>query len=421
MADLPNCPRGRTEEYLADMAGISDSAPDKPWSRKEAYLNAINEHVEDIEQEIEDLKNNPDVVDIVDTYANLQAYDTSKLTDKDVIRVLNDETHDGNSTYYRYNKATDAFTYIGSSKTYSAFVGTDGSEAGSEGLVPAPAVTDADKYLKSDGTWATVDAGPTVVQTIGKSTTDVMSQKAVSDTVFYNSGNTYTRENIRIGHTNMVGYQSTSIGYNQTFGNLAFSVAIGANSSAGNDGVVIVGNSAVANKPGAVAIGYGSSATTKGEMNIGTTSTGYGYASSNYRLLSGLYDPQSAHDAATKGYVDGKNLVFYMSVDPAVTASQVSVYSDASCTTPISLRTFFSALRDGKSVCLQYRDGSGEEDHLSSFQIVTSRLTNVDTEDAYNEVSPYAIYYVGSGWKRIGADAVDPDATTGAFNIASQS
>lgn len=299
MADLPNCPRGRTEEYLADMAGLSDSAPDKPWSRKEAYLNAINEHVEDIEQEIEDLKNNPDVADIVDTYADLQAYDTSKLTDKDVIRVLNDETHDGNSTYYRYDKATGAFTYIGSSKTYSAFVGTDGSEAGSEGLVPAPAVTDADKYLKSDGTWATVNTGPTVVQTIGKSTTDVMSQKAVSDTVFYNSGNTYTRENIRIGHTNMVGYRSTSIGYNQTFGNLAFSVAIGANSSAGNDGVVIVGNSAVANKPGAVAIGYGSSATTKGEMNIGTSNTGYGYNSSNYRLLTGVYDGQQLHDAAT--------------------------------------------------------------------------------------------------------------------------
>lgn len=114
MATLPNCPRGRTEEYLADIAGISDSAPDKPWSRKEAYLNAINEHVEDIEQEIEDLKNNPDVADIVDTYADLQAYDTSKLTDKDVIRVLNDETHNNESTYYRYSKASDSWTYIGS-------------------------------------------------------------------------------------------------------------------------------------------------------------------------------------------------------------------------------------------------------------------------------------------------------------------
>lgn len=72
------------------------------------------EAVEEIREEIEELKNNPDVVDIVNTYADLQAYDKSKLTDKDIIRVLNDETHNGESTYYRYSKATNQFTYIGS-------------------------------------------------------------------------------------------------------------------------------------------------------------------------------------------------------------------------------------------------------------------------------------------------------------------
>lgn len=35
------------------------------------------------------------------------------MTDKDIIRVLNDETHDGYSTYYRYTKSTDTWTYIG--------------------------------------------------------------------------------------------------------------------------------------------------------------------------------------------------------------------------------------------------------------------------------------------------------------------
>lgn len=33
------------------------------------------------------------------------------------------------------------------------FTGTDGTTAGTAGLVPAPATTDADKFLKSDGTW----------------------------------------------------------------------------------------------------------------------------------------------------------------------------------------------------------------------------------------------------------------------------
>ena len=37
--------------------------------------------------------------------------------------------------------------------TYSNFVGTDGTAAGTAGLVPAPATTDAGKFLKADGTW----------------------------------------------------------------------------------------------------------------------------------------------------------------------------------------------------------------------------------------------------------------------------
>lgn len=44
--------------------------------------------------------------------------------------------------------------------TYSAFTGATGSVAGSAGLVPAPATTDNDKYLKGDGTWA--EAGGSV-------------------------------------------------------------------------------------------------------------------------------------------------------------------------------------------------------------------------------------------------------------------
>lgn len=150
-----------------------------------------------IEQEIEDLRNEPDVVDIVGTYADLQAYNTSDLGDKDIIRVLVDETHDDESTYYRWNKTPQTWTYIGAidgyytkdqtdtllsgkqdvltagtnvqissqnvisatDTTYSDFTGTDGTAAGTSGLVPAPATTDAGKFLKADGTWGTVQAG----------------------------------------------------------------------------------------------------------------------------------------------------------------------------------------------------------------------------------------------------------------------
>ena len=43
--------------------------------------------------------------------------------------------------------------------TYSTFTGTDGTSAGAAGLVPAPATTDAGKFLKADGTWATAGGG----------------------------------------------------------------------------------------------------------------------------------------------------------------------------------------------------------------------------------------------------------------------
>ena len=39
--------------------------------------------------------------------------------------------------------------------TYSDFTGTDGTSAGTHGLVPAPATTDAGKFLRADGSWAT--------------------------------------------------------------------------------------------------------------------------------------------------------------------------------------------------------------------------------------------------------------------------
>lgn len=146
-----------------------------------------------IEQEIEDLRNEPDVVDIVGTYADLQAYDTSDLGDKDIIRVLVDETHDDESTYYRWNKTPQTWTYIGAIEgyytraqtdalldekqdtltaganvqinnnvisatdtTYTHFTGATASTDGVQGLVPGPLAGDEAKFLKADGTWGDI-------------------------------------------------------------------------------------------------------------------------------------------------------------------------------------------------------------------------------------------------------------------------
>lgn len=157
-----------------------------------------------LQGQIDAISASSDVTDIVGTYADLQAYDTSKLKDNDIVKVLQDESQNDETTYYRWSTSTETFTLIGeegpyytkasadtkfqdkltaganisidanneisaTDTTYSNFTGTDGVDAGTSGLVPAPATTDAGKYLKADGTWAEVEGGgggggPTEIQ-----------------------------------------------------------------------------------------------------------------------------------------------------------------------------------------------------------------------------------------------------------------
>lgn len=366
----------KTDQYL-DIAANGTRA-DLPSStccetRSQTLIRGVAERIMDVEDKVEEIINNPDVVDIVATYADLQAYDVTHLHNKDVIRVLADETHDGNSTYYRLTKPGNTWTYIGMSKAYSDFVGTDGTTAGTSGLVPAPSTTDAGKFLKADGTWDDAGSSVNIVQTTGTSQTDVMSQNATTNMVF---SDTSTRNTVSIGYSNSPGNVASQsnilIGrQNKTMGDSNKNVVIGYNSQAGDSTTsgytvshaVVIGeeagasvamqpftdnkhhygvnigyqakgaNSAVAigrqaNSLGSangaglsgvaigrsssnlgkysVALGAFSKADTKGQVDISTlaTTNTNGYNNSQYRLLTGLYDPQSAHDAATKGYVD---------------------------------------------------------------------------------------------------------------------
>lgn len=93
---------------------------------------------------------------------------------------------------------------------------------------------------------------------------------------------------------------------------------IGAQSNASGQSAIAIGTSASATAQGSVAIGSYSSSSTVGVMGIGTSNTGYGYSSSNYRLLTGLYDGQSAHDAATVGQINA-------TIDAINTALNVSI------------------------------------------------------------------------------------------------
>lgn len=99
---------------------------------------------------------------------------------------LNNTTGELTATDTTYTAGTNVSISSGNvisatDTTYSNFVGTDGTAAGTAGLVPAPATTDAGKFLKADGTWDTAGSSVNVVQTTGTSTTDVMSQNAVTN------------------------------------------------------------------------------------------------------------------------------------------------------------------------------------------------------------------------------------------------
>lgn len=347
-----------------------------------------------LQGQIDAISASSDVTDIVGTYAELQAYDTSTLGDNDIIKVLQDESRNDETTYYRWSTTTQTFTLIGeegpyytkgqadgrfvaqttyttdkaaleaaigakqdeltagnnvqisgnvisaTDTTYSDFTGTDGQTAGAAGLVPAPAATDADKFLKSDGTWDTAGGGSSVnvVQTTGTSTTDVMSQDATTKMIWPNvaskpgvfvigsgiaptisSSTTYA---IGIGSDTFyqrgVGNNAVSIGRRTTAGGVD-DIAIGeyadAGSSSGYNNVaigdssqtgqqaqycVVLGSNASTQAGPAkysVALGAYAKATRSGEVNIGVPGRTNGYNSTAYRVLGGVHAAVDDHDA----------------------------------------------------------------------------------------------------------------------------
>lgn len=79
----------------------------------------------DLQEQIDAIVASSDVKDIVSTYAELEAYDTTKLGDKDIIKVLADETYDDAESYYRWSTSAEEFSYIGSVGPYYTQAETD--------------------------------------------------------------------------------------------------------------------------------------------------------------------------------------------------------------------------------------------------------------------------------------------------------
>lgn len=76
------------------------------------------------------------------------------ISDENVISATNTTYTAGSNV-----SISDQNVISATDTTYSNFTGTDGTSAGVSGLVPAPATTDAGKFLKADGTWDTAGGG----------------------------------------------------------------------------------------------------------------------------------------------------------------------------------------------------------------------------------------------------------------------
>ena len=194
----------------------------------------------------------------------------------------------------------------------TSFVGTDGQTAGAQGLVPAPATTDADKFLKSDGTWATAGGGgPTVVQTTGSSTTDVMSQDATTKMIWQDvAGGSKV---IRIGNNSTDNYAFNTINIGAQYARSGDGIVIGSGATlyANAGGSVVIGSQAKTpftggSYYGSVALGYqsGGNITASGMVDVGSTNSSYGYDNTNYRLITGVHNAVGDHDAVTLGQLN---------------------------------------------------------------------------------------------------------------------
>lgn len=71
-----------------------------------------------LQSQIDAITNSSDVVDILASYQSLINYNTESLGDNDVIKVMQDATHDNAISYYRWDLEEQTWSYIGSQGPY---------------------------------------------------------------------------------------------------------------------------------------------------------------------------------------------------------------------------------------------------------------------------------------------------------------
>ena len=129
--DLTNY--SKTSEFASvAFSGDYDDLLDKPDLSVYATTTALGDETTartnadlGLQEQIDGITASTDVVDIVGTYTELQNYDTSHLGNNDIIKVLQDSTHNDAMTYYRWNKNGSQWVYVGQEGPYYTKSETD--------------------------------------------------------------------------------------------------------------------------------------------------------------------------------------------------------------------------------------------------------------------------------------------------------
>lgn len=120
---------------------------------RDAIKNVVDTAANELQEQIDAITSASDVFDVVGTYAQLQAYDTSTVPVNDIIKVLQDETRNNAMTYYRWNGTS--WVFIGAEGPYYTVSEVDQTFA-TKAQLPGIATTSQVGLVKPDGQSVTV-------------------------------------------------------------------------------------------------------------------------------------------------------------------------------------------------------------------------------------------------------------------------
>ena len=242
---------GATFLYSSDGTFVRIANRDELIRLIEAEAETRQEADEDLQEQIDDIRDHTDVVDIVGTYAELEDYDTSKLGDNDIVKVLQDETKDDATTYYKWHKTTQSWEFIGEQGPYYTQEQTDD-------------LLDEKQDTLTAGTGITIDENNVISSTsvvvmddqLDFSSTNPVENQAIKNAIYAKRSGNYDQEvGVDIKYDDPYSSPYVAIGGVATGGRGSASVGIGYSSSAAGLGSVAIGDGAVTTDREQVAIG----------------------------------------------------------------------------------------------------------------------------------------------------------------------